>query len=144
MESRLTQLRALVHLLERLPASSRREWMLQEARSRMVDVDTGDDPRPMRRRSEEPPPAAPPPAPRAVNGRAAKRQSPKPTPAGMPLDRTPPDVSTQRAPAPHPIAEADMSPATFGTDDLLSLEDLSGDPGDSSAPIAPWRRGLRG
>ena len=45
---RLTQLRALVDRLERLPASTRRDWMLQEARSRMVDVETGDKPRPMR------------------------------------------------------------------------------------------------
>ena len=40
-ESRLAQLRALVARLERLPASPRREWMLEEARARMVDVETG-------------------------------------------------------------------------------------------------------
>jgi len=40
-ESRLAQLRALVARLERLPASPRREWMLEAARARMVDVETG-------------------------------------------------------------------------------------------------------
>ena len=47
-ESRLAQLRALVARLERLPASPRREWMLEATRARMVDVETGFPPETMR------------------------------------------------------------------------------------------------
>src|SRR3954469_2484164 len=42
---RLKRLRTLVAKLERLPASTQREWMLTEARARMVDVETGEVPR---------------------------------------------------------------------------------------------------
>jgi len=47
-DHRLTRLRALVDRLQRLPASAQREWMLGEVRARVVDVETGEPPRPMR------------------------------------------------------------------------------------------------
>ena len=141
-ERRLTQLRVLVDRLERLPASPRRDWMLQEARSRMVDVETGDEPRPMRTLHDEPPEL-----PRSGdgNGRAVRRPRPRPAPAV-------PQVSTQQpsrsVPAQPRIAETGWSPATFGTDELLSLGEPTGDadaePGDGSTKLPPWRRGLRG
>jgi len=148
-ERRLTQLRALVDRLERLPASKGRDWMLQEARSRLVDVETGDEPRPMRTLDEESP-ARPPERPGSGtgNGRAVKRPSSKPARARTPLRQTQPKVSTQQTPRSVPSAETDESPATFGTDELLWLGDPPGDisaePGDGSAKPRPWRRGLRG
>jgi hypothetical protein len=48
IESRLTRLRALAERVERLPAAPRRQWMLSEARARVVDVETGEAPRGMR------------------------------------------------------------------------------------------------
>ena len=117
--------------------------MLQEARSRMVDVDTGDEPRPMRTLDEEPPER---PGSGAGNGRALKR------PNSKPLRHTQPKVSTQytprSVPSPSRSAETDWSPATFGTDELLWLGEPSGDPvaepGDGSTELPQWRRGLRG
>jgi hypothetical protein len=118
----------------------------------MADVETGDEPRPMRTLDEEPPARLPErPGAGVGNGRAAKRPSSKPTPAGKPL-RHVPKVSAEQAPrsvpSPSRIAERDGSPATFGTDDLLWLEEPSGDrvaePGDGSTELPPWRRGLRG
>lgn len=145
IDRRLMQLRALVKRLERLPASTRREWMLQEARARMVDVETGVEPRPMRAQEG----AAPPPEPQ-VSGvrkaRAGKRPSCKH--AGSVAQ---PVVSRQRVPRaepdPTPIAGSSSSAAMLG-DELLWLGDPSGDtfaePDDGSTEIAPWRRGLRG
>ena len=129
---RLTQLRAMVERLERLPASTRRDWLLHEARSRMVDVETDAEPRPMRQLDEERPATKPVPARRA--------------PRRMPGVSTRP--APRSAPAPSRIAEMDRSPAGFGDDELLWLDDPSGDtaaePGDGPATPAPWRRGLRG
>src|SRR4051812_26711428 len=45
VDRRLTRLRVLVDRLERLPASARREGRPEEARARMVAVETGDHPR---------------------------------------------------------------------------------------------------
>jgi len=61
-------------------------------------------------------------------------------------------VSTPQAPRSVPsssrTAETDWSPATFGADELLWLDDPSGDTGaesgDGSTTNTPWRRGLRG
>jgi hypothetical protein len=104
----------------------------------MVDVETGHEPRPLRTLDEEPPDRPPDrPASDVGNGRAVKRPSSKPT------QQTP--RSVQPPPA---VAETDWSPATFGTDELLSLGEPSGDPapepGDGSTKLPPWRRGLRG
>jgi hypothetical protein len=119
--------------------------MLQEARSRLVDLETGEVPRPMRTLDDEPPARTPErPAPGAGNGRAVKRPSSKPAPAVA-------EVSTQTprsVPSRSPIAETGWSAATFGTDELLSLGESSGDPvaepGEGSTKLPPWRRGLRG
>ena len=103
----------------------------------MVDVETGHEPRPMRTLDDEPPAERPErPASGVGNGRAVKRSSSKRAPAGVPLPHVPED-STQQTP-----------PDTFGTDELLWLDEPSGDPvpepGDGSTKLPPWRRGLRG
>ena len=120
--------------------------MLQEARSRLVDLETGEVPRPMRTLDDEPPARTPErPAPGAGNGRAVKRPSSKPAPAV-------PEASTRQTagsvPSQSPVAESGWSAATFGTDELLSLGEPTGDPvaepGEGSTKLPPWRRGLRG
>jgi hypothetical protein len=45
---RLDQLRALLDRLERMPASAGRDWTLAEVRARVVDVESGTPPTPMR------------------------------------------------------------------------------------------------
>jgi len=134
---RLAQLRAMVDRLERLPASTQRDWMLQEARSRMVDVETGDEPRPMRRLDEEPP-ARPPERPGSQDRseRAVKRPSPKPAPARevQPTVPTPPPRVPETARTSDPLE----------TDELLWLEEPAAEPADDSTELPRWRRGLRG
>ena len=133
IDRRLNRLRALVDRLERLPASERREWMLREARARMADVETGDEPRALRALADEPPHAARESTPRPRARRPVKPPSPERPPA--------PD------PAPAPISWTEPSPATLASDELLWLGDPAGDglaePGDDTAKTAPWRRGLR-
>ncbi len=135
---RLTRLRALVDRLERLPESARREWMLQEARARLVDVETGVEPRPMRTLDQEPP-ATPrePPASRASNGRAVKRPSAKPARVAASRVRPQPEGSIQAVPL--PVPEPD-TPLTARPDDVLWLEDQP----DDTVTEEAWRRGLRG
>src|SRR3954447_22535865 len=86
VDDRLTRLRALIDRLGQLPASAESEWMLREARARLVDVETGYRPSAMRPLAEEPPAdeAGPPPrrpadAP-AVERPAAHRSKPEPEP----------------------------------------------------------------
>ena len=118
----------------------------------MVDVETGDEPRPLRKLDKEPP-ARPPerPASGGANGRSVKRPRSKPDPAGVPLRPIQREVSPQETPGsvpPSRIPEADRTPATFGADELLWLEEPSGDPiaepdgGSTKLPL--WKRGLRG
>jgi hypothetical protein len=132
-DHRLIQLRALVDRLERLPESPRRDWMLREARARVVDVETGDEPRPMRalrEESEEPPQE--PPGRRAGGDRAAKRPPPPTAPE----------------PAPPRTARWEPTADTLFTDEVLWLGDPPADTapeaGGGSKGTAPWRRGLRG
>jgi hypothetical protein len=151
-DRRLTRLRTLVDRLERLPASARREWMLAEARARMADVETGDQPRALRTLDEQPPES--PGASRGRNGGAVKRPSSKPAAAAPRRGHAPPETSTQQAsrsvpePAPYRIAGPEPSAATLASHELLWLEDPSrgmfAEPGEGSTGIAPWRRGLRG
>jgi hypothetical protein len=125
--------------------------MLEEARARMADVETGDQPRALRTLEEPSPPPSPGASP-VCNGRAVKRPSSKPDAAAT--RHAQPGPSTQKAPRSVPapalsrVAGADSSAATLGSHELLWLDDPSrgmfGEPGDGSTGIAPWRRGLRG
>lgn len=114
--------------------------MLQEARARMVDVETGYEPRPMRSLAEE---SAPP-----DQARTVKRPSPQPAPAAAPQRPLPPEASPAPAPAPSRIPSPEPGTTPLGDDTLLWLGDPSDDavaePGDDSPDAAPWRRGLRG
>ncbi len=147
-DRRLTQLRALIARLERLPESPRREWMLQEARARLVDVETGFEPRPMRSHAEEPELAPEAAASRTHDGRGVERPSPLPAPAAAPRRPLPPEASPEPAPPRTPMPSPEPSPPIFGDDTLLWLGDPSDDalaePGDGPPDVAPWRRGLRG
>ena len=118
----------------------------------MADVETGDEPRPMRTLNEEPP-ARPldPPRSGGGNGRAVKRPSSNPAAAEKP-GRPQAEVAAQQVPpsvpAPTPIAWPRRSTPELDTGELLWLGDPSGDPfaepGDGSNGSLPWRRGLRG
>jgi hypothetical protein len=130
-ERRLARLRGLVVRLERLPESAQREWMLGEVRARMVDIDTGYPPQPVRRlREAEAAPATTRPAKRPAAAR------PKPAPAAeQPLEAPP-----QESP---PVAGE--TPAPVEPDHVLWLDDSTDTTGSPAASDMPrWRRGLRG
>ena len=124
-DPRLARLRTLVDRLERLPDSPRREWMLKEARGRLVDVETGAQPQSMRPLVEEEPPE-PKPASAAPAPRAARR--PRPVPPVVPTRPAQPEPTSPDAPSANGL----------GSDDLLWLDGPSDEPGQD----APWRRGL--
>ena len=121
--------------------------MLQEARARIVDVETGAEERPLRALADEPPPREPPPS-RASDDRAAKRPSREPAPVVPPRARPQPGAPSRAAPPSTPVREPDPGAAELGDDALLSLDDQPGhtvtETGDGSKGTAPWRRGLRG
>lgn len=151
---RLTKLRALIGRLERLPASPESEWMLREARARMVDVETGERPSGMRPPVADPPaeaapldrdPAVKPPV--KTRSRAAERRR---EPSGWPR-RVAQETSVDNGPRPVDSGGSqNSSAAAFGSGELLWLEDSPSE--DDPAPASderdlkahPWRRGLRG
>jgi hypothetical protein len=128
---RLKRLRDLVDRLERLPASPERDRLLADARGRVVDVDTGEQPGPLR--VAEPPAADAPVAP-----------VPRPVPA-PPQRRVAAPRPAAADPAPTVPRPADAGdPADWDLLGELSLDDSpSGDPPDDDGP-PPWRLGLRG
>jgi hypothetical protein len=143
-ERRLARLRGLVARLERLPESTQREWMLDEVRARMVDVDTGFPPQPLRRRREtEPAPAT---------TRPAKRPAaPRPQPA-LDAGVEPPEAPPQESPSAAGEATEDRridgdvaTPVLSEPDHVLWLDDPADTAGSPAASDLPrWRRGLRG
>jgi hypothetical protein len=157
---RLTQLRALVDRLERLPASTRRDWMLTEARARMVDVETGEPPRAMRPLAADPPSDSPKPPPRRTAGTGPPKRPPErraPTAEkrrGVVGSPVAPPVAKANAPpvdvGDEPrIARPESSADSLGTGEVLWLEDSPADDSASAdergdANPYPWRRGLRG
>ena len=135
-DNRLKKLRDLVAQLERLPDSAERERMLREVRGRIVDLDTGVAPRPMRPVEDE---------------SAADVRRPRALPLPEPVRpvQVPPDV-----PASVPRADVEDESSSIGivdllalgVDDLLSLDDPapSGPERDGGPAAPPWTRGLRG
>jgi hypothetical protein len=123
-DDRLKQLRALIARLERLPASAETDWMLREARARMVDVETGEKPGAMRPLAEETPPPE------------------EPRRRRLPVKRTP----EPQAPPEPPARVVPEQPRTvpIDTEGLLWLEDSPSDEESSAADDEPWKRGLRG
>jgi hypothetical protein len=154
--ARLARLRVLVGRLERLPASPRKEWMLEEARARMVDVETGYPSITMRpldgdRRSATPPPRrrepAAPRSPTVPERRVtADRRTPAPPRLPAPPER-PVAPATDSSPA---ALEVDARDEALPTEDLLWLDYSPAVPfirassASGSQPLPPWRRGLRG
>jgi hypothetical protein len=137
---RLKRLREMVDHIERLPESPERDRLLNEVRSRAVDVDTGDTPRAMLSMREPVEPWAPKP----VRARPPKRDVVR----GMMWPAaSPPTSPAPRAPAAGPAENADVS---FCIDERLSLDDspqrlsLPYLRGRGGQAIAPWRLGLRG
>jgi hypothetical protein len=143
-DRRLARLRELVDRLERLPESAHRDWMLDEVRARMVDVDTGVQPEPLRPRHDI----------------EAEREAAR-TPRGRPRlardarvearEAAPPQQASDLAGVPGEDGAADRrdegesGPDTIGNGDVLSLEDSPDDPDTPPASGLPgWRRGLRG
>ena len=144
-DRRLERLRDLLARLERLPASAQREWMLQEVRARLVDVETGAEPHPMRALHEEPvatPVTGTRPVPRSRPKRARAAASPR----LLPEDSTP--ELPPSLPAASRVDGPDPTVAMLGDDEVLWLNDgpepTESDPADGSTGVAPWRRGLRG
>jgi hypothetical protein len=145
-DQRLTRLRDLVDRLERLPESAHRDWMLAEVRARMVDVDTGFPPQPLRRRREaeqepEQPPAATRPAkrPATVRPQPDARVEPHEAPPQQAPDAAGELTEDRR------IDGDEVTPVPSDPDHVLWLEDSTDDaesPAESELPA--WRRGLRG
>jgi hypothetical protein len=108
--------------------------MLREARTRMVDVETGDEPRPMRALEEE---SAEPPREPPVRRPSGDRSAKSPP--------APPPSAPEPAPSPTP---GEPTADTLVTDEVLWLGDLPAgtapEAGSDSPGTAPWRRGLRG
>ena len=150
-DRRLKRLRALLDRIERLPASAQREWMLEEVRSRLVDIETGVEPHPMRTLPEETVATPLEPSSQLTKGRVVKRSRSKPVRAAA-SPRPQPEDSTQEMPSPVPlpsrVAGADPTATMLGDDEVLWLDDQPGHtetkPADGSTGVAPWRRGLRG
>jgi hypothetical protein len=153
-DDRLTRLRALVAELERLPASPRAEWMLAQARARLVDVETGERTQALRPLDEDSPDDLSGPPAREAAGSSRRRapKSPKP-----PRETPVPPIASAEAlesderEAPKetaaPVAPSEFDAAGFGVEGVLSLEDAPAhDPSadDGQPRPRPWRRGLRG
>ena len=143
---RLERLRMLVGKLERLPASTQREWMLSEARARMVDVETGEATRAFRPVDEAPPPdEAAEPIPKAAEAPPVKRlvrRRPPAAPAAAAAADAAPRPSVGASPDRQDRRDHEARPFD-SIDGLLSLEDVPEDR-SASADDHPWRRGLRG
>jgi hypothetical protein len=153
-DDRVRRLRALINRLERLPASPESEWMLREARARMVDVETGERPVEVRPFAVDPPEEVP----HRRRNVAVKRP---PEPRAHPSEQRPEDPGRPRSTGPEtpprdepkpvdPPARVDPNAVPLGTDGLLWLEDsvreVDGSPArdDGDLESRPWRRGLRG
>jgi hypothetical protein len=129
---RVKRLKDLTDLLSRLPPSAERDRLLDEVRSRAVDVDTGVTPRAMLPLHE---PALSP-VPARVAPRSTERRGPNRVTFGAQPQRA-------RAVEPTPAAEpARHSEPVVWSAERLSLDDSPLPHGDHA--VAPWTLGLRG
>lgn len=147
--NRIKRLKDLVDRLERLPASPDRDRVLMEARSRAVDLDTGETPRAMPVRQPTPAPIAHKPPTRQRPAGAARRVPCAPAPA--PVEPAPPELEL----APHASAAGShQREQPLSTDGLLWLDDtqlplddslhLPTQPRAGRRAVPPWTLGLRG
>jgi len=132
---RVQRLRELIAQLESLPASPDRDRLLNEFRSRAVDVDTGVTPRavlPMREPGD------------ALIVKSRPREGSR----GVPRAAPPAPALTVDQPRPAPVANPDATlDEPFWASERLSLDDSEpaapvGSRGDRIVP--PWTLGLRG
>ena len=139
---RLEQLYDLISRLERMPASAERDWMLAEARSRAVDVQTGVAPAALRALPRDEAYAGPSPAKPAAPRRPAR---PAPVRTVAPAARRP--VPARRvepvSPPARVIARAGHENAAnlLVEGRVLCLDDP---PVTASGESRPWAGGLRG
>jgi hypothetical protein len=147
--NRIKRLKDLVDQLERLPASPDRDRLLMEARSRAVDVDTGETPRAMPVRKPVPAPVAHERPTRHRPPGARRRVQCAPAPA--PVQPAPPELEL----APHASAGGShereqplpMDAVLWLDDAQLPLDDslhLPTQPRAGRRAVPPWTLGLRG
>jgi hypothetical protein len=138
---RLDRLRGLLDRVGRMPASADRDWTLAQVRARVVDVETGTPPSPMR--------ALP---PDELEAEIAAERPPraKALPRATIRPRTP-RRRAQRARLDHPAARTPPVPIRErGRDEVVDLLEQGGvicleEPAAAaSAARGPWTRGLRG
>ena len=131
-DDRLQRLRELLARIEQLPVTAESERMLREVRARVVDVDTGMEPRALRPVEPLPVPATEPKPPTARPAPA-----PKPVPAALP---TPPVALT--------VADDREWLSLVAKNEILNLDDSAqlSPPGQGRTgnDRRPWTRGLRG
>jgi hypothetical protein len=155
---RLKQIRALRDHLERLPASPQRDRILDDVRSRAVDVESGMRAAPMRPlvaevdvRSPEPPSATlttpnKVPLPEPSRKRPRRRATPTKTHQARVRD----DSLRSRSSVVGAVAAASAATVPRATPLLqgvrLCLDDdpVVSSESDGYRPTAPWARGLRG
>jgi hypothetical protein len=146
---RLKQLHVLKDRLERLPASSKRDWMLKEVRTRAVDVETGVRPGPIRPLESDD---------ATIETEAREIKAPKRR--GTTPSRTAPPRPRVAAAAPIEVVleapvKAQPRARVAASDDRLDLLEHGGvlclgelpaeAPEDADhAGFSPWARGLRG
>ncbi len=149
---RLEQLRALLDRLERMPASTDRDWMLGEVRARAVDVETGVTPAAVRALPQD-----------AANAESAAAQASRVKATDTSARRKPTRVTTSRAanraawsasrarldvPASRPsLVAVRERPVRESPVDLLEqggLLCLGDPPADAAGASRPWSGGLRG
>ncbi len=139
---RLDQLRGLLDRVGRMPASAERDWTLAEVRARVVDVETGTPPTPMR--------ALP---PDELEAEIAAERSPRTEALPRAKIRSrKPSRRAQRARLGHPAA-ARTPPVPIrerGRDEVVDLLEQGGvmcleEPAAAAnAARRSWTRGLRG
>jgi hypothetical protein len=152
---RIKRLKDLVDRLERLPASPDRDRVLMEARSRAVDLDTGETPRAVPVRQ---PIAVAQPMPAPIARKPPTRQRPTGAPRRVPcapapalIESAPPEL--ELAP-PASAAGSHEREQPLPTDGLLWLDDaqpplddslhLPSQPRAGRRAVPPWALGLRG
>ena len=131
---RVKRLKDLADLLERLPASSDRDRVLSEVRSRAVDIETGVTPHAMRPVREPAPPPVPPMQPK--RDRASSTTGRRPRPPAPAVD------PGHSAFATDPSKDLEQ---TLGVHERLSLEDspLPHIRAHGNRAVHRWTRGLR-
>ena len=145
--ARLEQIRALRDRLERLPASPRRDRILDDVRRRAVDVESNMPTAPMRPLESEDevrlpePPTSHTSVPDPSRARPMRRATPTTThPARIRTDFTRVRTSAAGARATIPTATPLQAGVRLCLDDDVALSSGL----DGRRPVADWTRGLRG